>query len=153
MPDLITRLRRSLGLLVICSLLGFGLAGCSSEQTKALKIRDLALETTTEAYRKLIRWNYFEEASRYLKGKDEPLRKPALARYDAWKVTSYDIGEMVRNKDGTEARVLAHIGFYSKETGAVYSLRDEQVWWYDEGERHWYLGSPFPDFDAATRRY
>jgi len=151
MPDVLASLRTALGMIAICSVLGLGLTGCSSNQTKALKARDKALETTTEAYRKLVRWSYFEEASKYLKGRDEELRRPALARYNAWKVTSYDVGDMVRNEAGDEARVLAHIGFYSKDSGRVYSLRDDQFWWYDDEESRWYLGSPFPDFDAATR--
>jgi len=151
MPDVYLRWRRMLGLVLLSGVLGLSLTACSSNQTKALKARDLALERTTEAYRKLMRWSYFEEAAKYMKGRDEELRKPALIRYEAWKVAAYDMSDLVRNKAGDEARVVAHISAYSKETGAVSSLRDDQFWWYDEKESHWYLGSPFPDFDATTR--
>ena len=132
-------------------LLALTLPGCANKQTKALKARDAAFEKTTEAYRKLIRWNYFEEASKYLKGRDAELPQTTLAGYENWKVTNYDVGDVMRNKAGDEARVVVHIGFYSKETGAVFSLRDEQLWWYDEAESHWWLGSPFPDFYAIAR--
>ena len=151
MSDLSLHRRGALALLLLCSALVLNLTACSSKQTKALKARDLALEKTTEAYRKLMRWNYFDEAAKYMKGRDTELRKPALVRYQAWKVAAYDVGDIVRNKEGDEARVVANISIYSKETGKLTSLRDDQLWWYDEKESHWYLGSPFPDFDATTR--
>ena len=74
-----------------------------------------------------------------------------VVRYEAWKVAAYDVSDMVRNKAGDEARMVAQISVYSKETGTVSSVRDDQFWWYDENESRWYLGSPFPDFDATTR--
>lgn len=151
MPDVYLHRRRVLGLILLCGALGLNLTACSSSRTKALKSRDLALERTTEAYRKLMRWSYFEEAAKYMKGRDTELRRPALARYEAWKVAAYDVSDMVRNKTGDEARMVVQISVYSKETGTVSSVRDDQFWWYDENESRWYLGSPFPDFDATTR--
>jgi hypothetical protein len=145
-----TALRRIVGSLVIAAMVT-SLGACGSAQRKADKIRDLSMVTTTDAYRKLVRWGDWEEASFHLKARKGELRKPALKRYKPWKITSYNVGEVVRDETGNEARVTAQIEFYSTDTGHASSMKYEQLWWYDAEAKHWYLDGSLPDFDGETR--
>ena len=145
-------LRRSLCSLLL-GIVMVALAGCASAARKAHDQREVALTDTLDAYRKLIRWGSFEEASRYLKARDgeAEVEMPVLARYKPWKVAHYNEVEVLRNGPGDEARVTVDIQFYSEETGMASSVRDHQKWWYESGRALWHLASPMPDFDAATR--
>lgn len=145
-----TALRRIVGSLVMATLV-VTLSACGTAQRKADKIRDLSMVTTTDAYRKLVRWGNFEEAAFHLKARKGETRKPALKRYKPWKITSYNVGEVVRDETGNEARLTAHIEFYSTDTGHASSMKYEQLWWYDTTDKHWYLDGTLPDFDGETR--
>lgn len=127
------------------------LGACASAQVKADKLRNLALITTTDDYRKQVRWGMFEEARRHLKAREGETRMPAMNRYKAWRITSYNVGEMTKNETGNEVKIAAHIEFYSTDTGVASSMNYEQLWWFDAKAKLWYLDGSLPDFDGATR--
>lgn len=135
--------------LVLSALLNIG--GCASAKNRADDQRNMALTKATENYRKLIRWGYFEEASRYFRTRNDELPAPDLANFAPWTVTGYDMGEVRAGDTANEARILARIDFYRKDTRIVSKVRDEQLWWYDTTQKSWFLGTPMPDFAKAAQ--
>jgi hypothetical protein len=127
------------------------LAACSAVKSPSEERRDKAFAQTTDTYRKLIRWGYFEEASQYLKGRDVEIAKPDFRAYDRYKITSYGFGEQLVGNTGDEARLTAYIQFYDTETMKAGAVRDEQYWWYDPEAGRWYLGSPMPVIDSTPK--
>ena len=140
-----SRLFRSVGLLLLCL---FFLCACAGLLTPREERRQKALSDATETYRKLLRWGDFEEAAQYLKGKEVGLPAPDLKKMAHYKISGYYPSEQLQNEAGDQVRVITQIDYYELDSGIAKSLRDEQYWWYDEAQRHWFLGSPMPDLGA-----
>lgn len=118
------------------------LAGCSTMR----QARATQLDNATSNYRKLIRWGYLDEATKYLRsrdGKQVPIDLKRTARY---RVTSYTVANQYFADDGKDARVIALIEYYELDSGVIRTLHDVQQWWYDDKEKHWFLESPLPAF-------
>lgn len=126
-----------------------GLSGCASLKTQRL---NTALEASVKTYGKLMRWGHYEEAAEYFRPQDESIQNSDISRLARFRVTSYDVATQLIADTGTDAHVVALIGFYGVDSGIVKSVKDEQSWWYDEGEQRWYLGSPMPDFSTIVDR-
>lgn len=124
------------------------LTGCSTMR----QARATQLDNATSNYRKLIRWGYLDEATKYLRsrdGKQPPIDLPAaLKRVARYRVTSYTVANQYFADDGKDARVIALIEYYELDSGVIRSLHDVQKWWYDDKEKHWFLDSPLPAFGA-----
>ena len=126
--------------------------GCSTSPTLGKQSRANSLDTSVEAYRKLIRWGYYDEAAKYLLKSDgvaAPANLDQMARY---RVTSYEFGSKLLADTGKEARVIAAIEYYEIDRGVISTLRDEQLWWFDDGSKHWYLSYGLPAFGAKSSR-
>jgi len=123
------------------------LSACEHILSPREQRREKALNVATETYRKLIRWGFFEQASKYLKAKEGEVLAPDLSGLSHYKITGYYPSDQQRNDAGDEARVVTLIEYYDLDTGTARTLRDEQYWWYDEPTQHWYLGSSMPDLD------
>lgn len=121
------------------------LQACGPIKAPSAQRRDNALTLSLETYRKLMRWGYYEEATQYLKTQDGKTELPDLKALAHYKITNFHVGDKLVTDAGTEARVIAYIEYYNIDSGVVGSFKDEQYWWYDEPNTHWYLGSPFPD--------
>ena len=67
------------------------------------------------------------------------------------KIALAQINPTVGDLTGNEARILARIDFYRKDSRIVSNVRDEQLWWYDTTQKSWFLGTPMPDFAKAAQ--
>lgn len=143
------RVRKTTTLLIVLGMLL--LSACASMKGPRAERRDKAFTAALETHRKLVRWGYFEEAAQYLKGKDSALPPPDFNAYRGFKVTGYDIGEQINSDDGNEVRVIAQVEFYEVDSHVAGSVRDTQLWWYDEDAERWYLGSPLPAFTVGPQ--
>ena len=108
--------------------------------------RGTALQASVETYRKFIRWGYYDEAIKYLRHRDGSSGSVDLGRVARHRVTSYEISDQILTDDGKEARVVAVIEYYEIDTGVIHSLRDEQLWWFEDEGKRWYLDSSLPAF-------
>ncbi len=140
-----SRLSRLLVLLLVSLCL---LSACSGFLTPREERRQKALLEATETYRKLLRWGSYEEAARYLRRKGEELPAPDLKKMTHYKISGYYPSETLQNDTGDEVRIITQIDYYEIDSGRAKSLRDEQYWWYDAEQQHWFLGSPLPDLGA-----
>ena len=122
------------------------LASCSRLPSVKQQKRASSLDASVAVYRKMIRWGHFDEAVKYIRTNDGSEIIPDLDRIARYRVTSYEIGNQLLADTGTEALVVALIEYYELDSGVLHSLRDDQLWWYDEGEKRWYLGSSLPQF-------
>jgi type II secretory pathway pseudopilin PulG len=124
------------------------LSACSGFLTPREERRQKSLLEATETYRKLLRWGSYEQAAQYLRGKGEELPPPDLKKMAHYKISGYYPSDQLQNDTGDEVRVITMIDYYDIDSGVAKSLRDEQYWWYDAEQKHWFLGSPMPDLDA-----
>ncbi|MEM7541526.1 MAG: hypothetical protein AAF384_08045 [Pseudomonadota bacterium] len=133
---------------VFVSVLLTAMMGCQT--TKVLKktasSRANSLEASVSAYRKALRWGYFEDAALYIRSQDGSSIPVDLDRVKRYRVTSYSISRQILADTNDIARVNAQIEYYELDSGIALLLNDVQQWWYDVKEERWYLGSPLPAF-------
>lgn len=130
------------------------LTACGTAKTRALERRVVALQSTTETYRKLVRWGYFDQAIEYLKTREGEPVKVNQEALKAWTITGYEPTEAIINDERTQAKLTAQVQYFHKDTRVASALIQQQLWWYDEKANRWYLDGNLPDFagGAATRR-
>lgn len=134
--------RRGL-LLAICVLCGLG--GCAAVQsTKRMN----KLQDQTNAYRILLRWGQYEDATHYIvfrpgTGTPERINLEAMR---SLRLASYNVIEQIVAPDETEATLKVVMTYYHQESNVLHTLRDTQLWWYSDEHERWFLGTDFPDF-------
>lgn len=134
-------------LLFVCSFL----AGCGSVPVVGKQSRATAFDNAAATYGKLLRWGYFDEAVAYLRARDGDTVVPDLSLIARHRITSYDIKSQLLADTGREGRVVAVIDYYDVDSGVLQSLRDEQLWWFDDETKRWYLDSPLPPFGRRAQ--
>jgi hypothetical protein len=67
------------------------------------------------------------------------------------RVTYCEILSQGLSDDRKEALVAVSFGFYAADSGIVHRFTDQQVWWFDEAAKCWFLEGDLPDFEAAMR--
>lgn len=135
--------RYSILFLLICAV---SLTACNPIQRAQKRERLSQLDTTTNTYRKLMRWGHFDQAAQYLKARDDSQTAPNLKDMARYKVTQFTVADQIVSDTQVDAKVSAVIEFYNVETGVATTLTDSQLWWYDKEAKRWYLGSPMVNF-------
>jgi hypothetical protein len=145
------RCRTGIGLLGVLSLFVLScVIGCSSVPVVGKQGRATAFGTAVTNYSKMLRWGYFEEATGYLRARDGETVPPDLTQLARHRITSYSVKSQLLADNGREGRVLALIEYYDVDSGVLKSLRDEQLWWFDDETKRWYLSSTLPGFGASA---
>ncbi|MGR8919304.1 MAG: hypothetical protein ACU85V_06780 [Gammaproteobacteria bacterium] len=134
-------------LVLVCALT---LAACSGMPSVKRESRSNKFEAAVKTYTKLMRWGYFDEAAKYVRSRDGAPIEVDLARISSFRVSAYRNVSQLMADSGEEGRVVAMIDYYQIDSGVIRTLRDEQLWWYDEETKRWHLGSPLPAFGAAS---
>lgn len=121
------------------------LGGCAAmgSQKKMNTLHD-----ATNAYRILLRWGQYEDATKYIlfrPGHEGP-KALNLEPLKSIRLASYDIVDQIVSTDETEATLKVVMTYYHEESNVLHTLRDVQHWWYNEEQKRWYLDSAFPDF-------
>ena len=143
--------RASIGPLSILAMLLLScMVGCSSVPVVGKQGRAAAFDTAVTNYSKMLRWGYFEEATGYLRTRDGATVPPDLTQLARHRITSYNVKSQLLADNGREGRVLAIIEYYDVDSGVLQTLRDEQLWWFDDESKRWYLSSTLPGFGART---
>ena len=111
-----------------------------------------SLDASVESYRKLIRWGYYDEAVKYLRAADGTIPPFDLDRMARYRVTAYEPRSQLLADTGKEARVMAMIEYYEIDRGTIATVSDEQLWWFDDESKHWYLSSGLPAFGVGKAK-
>lgn len=123
-------------------LLLIGLAACAVQEQQQLEDLQVALMR----YEKAIRWGEFELANSM---RDADLRAalPEQGNYGKIKVTSYRVIQLpAPNPMGLLEQVVA-IGYVNNTSQLERTVKDRQLWRYDEETRRWWLVSDLPMFE------
>lgn len=139
---------RSTLLLVFALLL---LSGCNPVKNMQERERITQLRLVANNYRKMMRWGHFDQAAQYLKSSDGSQTPPDLKNMARYKVTNYTVADQIASESQYEAKVTVYVDFYDIDTGVASSVRDEQFWWFDKEEKHWFLGSPMLNFSDYVK--
>ena len=117
------------------------LTGCGQKAT-----RERSLDVTLKAYAKVVRWNEFERALKFI----DPELKESLTpkgveweRYAQIRISGYQDAPPVMEDDGTATSVVK-IDVYNIHTFKERAIVDRQSWRYDEKADNWYLTTGLP---------
>jgi hypothetical protein len=120
------------------------LAACAVEK---MRNKETILEETLKTYAATIRWSDMTQAVAFVDPKyraAHPLTPLELARYKQVQVTAYNDSPAVPISEN-EVRQVVEIGLVNINTQTARSIVDNQVWRYDEAEKHWWLTTGLPD--------
>lgn len=121
-------------------------AGCGTVQRVKNQESLTQLKLVVNTYRKLMRWGHYDQAAQYVKARDGSEILPDFEDMARYKVSSLTIGDQVLGDTEFEAKVTAYFEVYEIDTAVAFSVRDDQLWWYEEDQKRWYLGSPMINF-------
>lgn len=101
---------------------------------------------TSKAYGQMVFWSQYEEANAF--------RNPGLTEKDIdyferlkdFKVTAYNVKSMHPSDDRKQIRQVVVISYYRVNEVVVRTLRDQQLWIYDDIDEKWYLEGELPNF-------
>ncbi|MCP5143573.1 MAG: hypothetical protein H6978_02000 [Gammaproteobacteria bacterium] len=120
------------------------LGGCNSvREDRSLR----ALDETLRAYDRLIRWGLFDEALNYVRTRDGRDLEINLENYEGVHVTRLDPQAQALADDNTEARLQNRLQYYLDNAAVVKTTTDNQLWWYDEEAKRWFLDTGLPVFE------
>jgi hypothetical protein len=136
---------------ILLLLVSFLLPACNPVKNMQGRERLTQLKAVVNNYRKMMRWGHFNEAAQYLKSSDGSEIQSDLENMSRYKVTNYTVADQITSESQFEAKVTAYVDFYDIDTGVASSVRDEQFWWFDEEEKHWFLGSPMINFSDHVK--
>ncbi len=137
---------RPIGLICALSLL----AGCASMSTQS---ESRSLELTLTAYANAIRWGDINQAVPFVDPqtlKKHPLTQLDIERYKQVHFASYSEQPVVP-VGPHEVRQVVKIGLINVNTQVERSIVDNQLWRYDEKDKHWRLVSGLPDITHRTQ--
>lgn len=118
------------------------LTGCNSNPRK--EAEDLRYKA--KAYGKLIRWKAYDDASNYIKLRDDGDVEVNSDLLNEIRVTKYEVTSMIMNETRDEAIIIAEIAYYHERVNSVHEIKDKQIWWKEEESSAWYLDGQLPPF-------
>jgi hypothetical protein len=124
------------------------LSGCAAMNSQS---ENRALQTTLAAYANAIRWGDISQAIPFIDPqtlKKHPVTPLDIERYKQVHFASYNEQPVVP-AGPHEVRQVVKIDLVNVNTQVERSIVDNQLWRYDETDKHWRLVSGLPDI---TRR-
>ena len=119
-----------------------GLLGCAEDPRKD------SMSDTLRLYERSIKWGEYSDAQLLT---TQPATQAQLEEYENIKVISYEVVQHEMSDDLNEIRQVVEIKFFHNTQGIIKTLRDHQVWNYDDERKVWELQSGLPDFMAVFR--
>lgn len=121
------------------------LAGCASA------VRDESLRVALYNYSAAVRWNEIGQAAGFLDPQLQESKPFTVADRERWsqvQVTRYVEGPQSLDPDGN-VRQTVQVEVADRDTQAVRTIIDRQVWRYDAAAKKWWLTTGLPDLNAA----
>lgn len=129
--------------------------GCAQLSDLPGKERAAKLRDELRTYTKLLRWNEFPAARRYIKREPTSAARAAAqsARLLAQiNVTHARLKGVEFDEDHNHASITHELRFFHKENRREVSILDRQLWWFDEEANRWFMDGDVPDFAGALKR-
>lgn len=101
---------------------------------------------TSNAYGQMVFWSQYEEANAFRKPGRIEKDMDYFERLKDFKVTAYNVKSMHPSEDKKQIRQVVVISYYRVDELVVRTLRDHQVWIYDDMDERWYLEGELPNF-------
>ncbi len=127
----------------------FGLAVCLAVvgcRDVPSERRAISLDTTLKTYNKLVRWGEFRDAANYLVAREGGERDLDFSEFEGVRITGLELMSQGMADDGLEVRVQNRIHYYRDDSAVLRTVVDNQLWWYDEERKRWFLDGRLPDF-------
>ncbi|MGH8475136.1 MAG: hypothetical protein ACRERS_00735 [Methylococcales bacterium] len=118
------------------------LTGCASEKKRE------NMDAALRLYEQSIRWGSYTDAQLAL---ENPQSQEQLDSYKDIKVISYEVKSQEIVGDFEQLNQIVDIKFYHEQQGVIQTLRDVQVWLYDQDRNGWVLKTGLPDFLSVFR--
>ncbi|MGA9332757.1 MAG: hypothetical protein WBV39_00580 [Rudaea sp.] len=125
----------------------FVLSLCAGCATISRQSESRELDTTLVAYANALRWGGWEQALAFVAAdtrKRHPLTALDMERFKQVRVASYNEQPAVP-VGPHEVRQVVQIGLININTQTERTIVDNQLWRYDEKDKHWHLVSGLPD--------
>lgn len=106
------------------------------------------MDSILRLYEKSIKWGMYTDAQSVV---ENPEPQELLDRYQEVKVVSYEVVRQEIVGDFEQLNQLVEIKFYHEQQGTIKTVRDPQMWTYDDDRETWVLQSGLPDFMSATQ--
>ena len=119
------------------------LAACNGVGTRK---KGDGLVTAMDEYVAALRWGRFDKATEYHMDKNGEHAVIDTSQVEYIRVTGHTIKKKTVNEDLDEAAVKMEIQYYHNEYGTLKKIVIDQIWWYQEDARKWFLSSDFPKF-------
>lgn len=116
--------------------------GCASDKKKN------DLDVTLRFYERSIKWGSYRDAQSL---SDTPVAQERLDQYKDIKVISYEVLRQEVTGDFDQLSQVVEIKFYHQDQGTIKTVRDKQVWTFDDDRDVWVLQTGLPDFISAAR--
>lgn len=129
--------------LLILMLLLSGLLACNSVSTRS---RGEGLVNTIDEYVAALRWGRFDRAAQYHMEKDGTHPDIDTSQLEYIRVTGHKMKNKTVNESIDEATVDLELQYYHNEYGTLKKTVVQQIWWYSEEAKGWFLSSEFPHF-------
>lgn len=137
---------------VLAFFLALGLVACGGLEKLRIAERNANLNDKLRAYAKLIRWNEFEAARRFIRlqpGASKNVVAQTESLLSSVKVTRYRLKKVIFDEQQKRASVTHTLRFYHQDNRREVSTTDSQMWWWDDSSARWYLTGDMPDFAKA----
>ena len=119
------------------------LAACNKIKTQQ-KMTNLKESLTS--YEVALRWAEHDAAYSYHVAPDGSRPPADLEKLNEISVTGIEITDKTVNELQTEAYTSIKIKYYNKSQGTIKTIKQEQVWWYNEINKQWFIKTEFPQF-------
>jgi hypothetical protein len=116
------------------------MTGCASDKRKT------TMDDTLRLYERSIKWGNYADAQILTQ---KPFTQETLDRYRDIKVISYEVVRQEVIGDFDQLNQVVEIKFFHEQQGTIKTVRDSQVWIYDDERDAWKLDSGLPDFMSA----
>ncbi|MGH8507694.1 MAG: hypothetical protein ACREVH_03115 [Gammaproteobacteria bacterium] len=128
-------------------MLAVSVGACAGMEARD-RLDNLELSVTT--YENALRWGDYDAAALYRVSRTGPYPPMNTEPLGDIRIASYEIVNQTLNSTQTEATVTVLFHYYYQDAGQVATLREVQKWWYEAGQKRWFLDGELPDFQ---RRY
>ncbi len=135
-------MRRTLVVAVVL-LISVALWGCATVERSG---RVDSLNRTVKGFAALMLWEDFTTAQTFIGVREGTPKEVDFDYLENIQVTDYDILRISLNEEKNEATVSVSISYYHEYLNRVSTVKQKQVWWYDEVEEGWLMDGELPDF-------
>jgi hypothetical protein len=104
------------------------------------------LEKAIDEYVAALRWGRFDKAKEYHINKEGTRPEIDSSQLEYIRVTGHTVKKKTVNEEIDEATLQMEIQYYHNEYATLKKIIIDQVWWFQEDAKTWFLSSDFPEF-------